>query len=74
MFYKVFGSQSVTQNIKKSKKTPQSTLKKRFQITTKLRQEATSYQQIWTRIKVRDPPGRENMRQRSARKAAQKYA
>ena len=31
---------------KNDKKAPQSTLKKRFQITTKLRQEATSHQQI----------------------------
>ena len=58
---------------KNDKKIPQSTLKKRFQIMTKLRQEATSHQQFSLRTKIRDPQTRENMRQRSARKAAQKY-
>ena len=58
---------------KKRKKAPQSTPKKRFQIIRKLHQEAAGHQQIPTRISVRGPPGRETMRQKRARKAAQKW-
>ena len=57
---------------KKQQTTPQNTPKTRSQIIRKLRQGAAGHQQILLAISVRGPPGRENMRQKRARKAAQK--
>ena len=68
--------QSLPKSAKKTAKnnnnTPQNTPKTRSQIIRKLRQGAAGHQQIPLAISVRGPPGRENMRQKRARKAAQK--
>ena len=63
---------SAKKTAKNDKKTPQNTPKTRSQIIRKLRQGAAGHQQILLAISVRGPPGRENMRQKRARKGAQK--